>query len=612
MTESIRIGCGAGFWGDSAAGPAELVRRGEIDFLIMDYLAEITMSILARMRKKRPDAGFATDFVTAVMAPLAREIAARKIKVVTNAGGVNPHGCREALLTLFADLGVELKVAVVTGDDVMAQIDGLRARGVKDLESGAALPEGLVSANAYLGAQPIAEALRRGADVVITGRCVDSALALGPLLATFNWSATDWDRLAMGSLAGHVIECGAQATGGIFTDWHLVEKDWPEIGFPIIECNPDGSFIITKTAGTGGLVTPSSVAEQIVYEVHDPGRYILADVVCDFRNVQLQSVGPDRVRVTGAVGRPATPDYKASLTYPDGYRTSTTLLIVGAEAAAKAERVGQAILQRTERLLAEQGIAPFRETSVEVIGAEHSFGAHARTRDTREVVVKIAAAHAEERALEILSREIAPAATSMAPSISGFAGGRPRVQPIVRLASALVPKSQLQPVVEIAGQRIRLPAPEERLADDAATPSTFQSSRDASSGSTSAADRELIREVPLHSLAHGRSGDKGNTANIGIIARDPAFLPLLREQLSASAVATWFSHFARGEVRRYEWPGLSALNFVLDDALGGGGIASLRYDPQGKGFAQILLEFPLRVPSAWFKADGTIAVAELT
>ncbi len=598
---SIRIGCGSGFWGDSASGPVQLVRYGNIDFLVLDYLAEITMSILSRARQKKPELGYATDFVDTMMVPLAREIADKKIKVVANAGGVNPRGCGDALARALQKIGVDLKIAVVLGDDVSAEIPALRASGAKNLETGGAIPESLISANAYLGAKPIAEALRLGADVVITGRCVDSALALGPLLATFNWKMDDWDRLAMGSLAGHVIECGAQATGGIFTDWHLVEAGWSNMGFPIAICSEDGSFIVTKPEGTGGLVSPATIAEQIVYEVHDPAHYVLADVVCDLSEVELEQVGPDRVRVTGARGLPATPDYKASLTYQDGFRIGGTLLIVGDEAVAKANRVGEAIFQRAEKLFKMLQFEPFRETSLEVLGSEQSFGKNARTLTSREVVLKIAAAHDEERALEVFAREIAPAGTSMAQSISGFAGGRARVQPIVKLASCMIPKNEIHVSIEIGGASLPV-ANENHFVDAASAPAT----RRTMTATMRSAIGGTQRTVPLRLIAHGRSGDKGNTSNIGIIARHPAFLRVIRDQVTPEAVAVWFAHLVRGKIRSYEWPGLHALNFVMSDALGGGGVASLRYDPQGKGLAQNLLEMPVSIPASWCGDDGTI------
>ena len=322
MRDPVRVGCASGFWGDSSIAAPQLVGSGRLDYLVFDYLAETTMAILAGARLRDPNAGYATDFVTVAMRSVLAEIASRGIRIVSNAGGVNPRACAQALEALAGELGVEIAVAVIEGDDVFTSL-------------GATVGAGAVSANAYLGATPIAAALEAGAQVVITGRCVDSALALGPLMHRFGWSAGDYDRLASGSLAGHLIECGAQATGGLFTDWRDV-PDWPHIGYPIVEVEPDGTFVVTKPPGTGGLVTPATVAEQLLYEIGDPGAYALPDVVCDFRAVAMRQDGPDRVRVTGARGRAPGDAYKVSATYLDGFRCSATLTIVGFEAAAKA------------------------------------------------------------------------------------------------------------------------------------------------------------------------------------------------------------------------------------------------------------------------------------
>ena len=594
----LRIGCGAAFWGDSNAGAAQLVRRGNIDVLVLDYLAEITMSILARARRRRPELGYATDFVDGVMSSLAIEIARRGIKVVANAGGVNPIGCRDALEALLQKLGVSLRVAVVLGDDVSSELEALRALGRDDLESGGALPAEFVSANAYLGAFPIAEALRQGADVVITGRCVDSALVLGPLIAEFDWKPQDLDRLAGGSLAGHVIECGVQATGGIFTDWESVADGWADMGFPIVECGPDGSFVATKPEATGGLVSTRTIAEQIVYEVHDPAAYVLPDVTCDFSEIVLEQVGENRVRVSGARGLAPPADYKASVTYADGFRCTASVLILGIDAALKARRAGEAILARAQRLATEVGLADFGRTSIEVMGTETYYGAHARRGATREVILKIGATHDDQRALEILAREIAPAATAMSPGLTGLAGGRPNVQPMIRLASCLVPKERVTAEVVFEASRRTIPS-------IPTAPDQLPAARPRAIEPRAIAAEDCVT-VPLVRLAHGRSGDKGNTANIGILARSPEFLPEIAGALSAEAVAAYLGHLVNGEVTRHHWPGLLGFNFVLRSALGGGGTSSLRYDPQGKGLAQILLDFPVPVPKAWLEADGLL------
>lgn len=615
--KGLRIGCGCGFWGDSAAGPAQLVQRGDIDFLVLDYLSEITLSLLARARRKRPELGYTPDFIGEVMRPLAQQIADRKIKVVANAGGVNPRACAEALRALLRELGVPLRVGVVLGDDITGELDALRGAGVLDMESGRALPPQVASANAYLGAWPIAAALAGGADVVITGRCVDSALTLAPLLHAFGWSETDLDRLAMGSLAGHVIECGPQATGGICTDWRAGAADWDDMGYPIVDCAADGSFVVTKVPGTGGQVTAATVAEQITYEIHDPGCYVLPDVVCDFRAVTVTEAGENRVRVTGARGQTATPYYKASLTYSDGFRCTATLMIVGPEAADKARHVASAILKRTRRLSAERGFADYRGVSVEVLGAEAMYGPHARHEATREVILKIAVAHADAPALELFAREIFPSATSMAQGITGFAAGRPAVQPVVRLASCLVPKERVPVQIEVDGVAMQSDArglsPTPYVAGPAATPLVTVSPALPEPAAATAAVCGAMSEpgavVPLLRLAYGRSGDKGNTANIGVLARRPQFIPLLARALTPEAVRTYLAHLVEGEVERFDWPGLGGWNFVLHRALGGGGTASLRYDPQGKSYAQILMDLPVPVPKAWLEPGGLLGGA---
>jgi hypothetical protein len=598
MKDIVRIGCGAGFWGDSPEGPKQLVRCGGVDYLVLDYLAEITMSILARMKAKRSDAGYAVDFVTMVMKPLAAEIAEKRIKVVTNAGGVNPLACRDALTAVFAEVGVALKIAVVLGDDLSGQIESYRRRDLREMFTGAPLPETLASVNAYLGAFPIAAALDAGADVVVTGRCVDSAIVLGPLIHEFGWRTTDYDLLAAGSLAGHIIECGAQATGGLLTDWRSVEG-WDRMGFPIAECRRDGFFEIAKPPGTGGLVSRTSVGEQIVYEVGDPAAYVLPDVICDFSEIRLSQSGPDRVSVVGAKGVAPTRSYKVSATYADGYRSAVTVMIAGREAVEKAKAVGEAILARARRMMLEGGFADFAETSVEILGGEASYGDQSRARGAREVILKIAVRNQSRDALQIFGREIYPAATAMAQGLTGFSGGRPEPQPVVRLFSFLVDKADVPVSVSMDSRTIETPV---------FIPSEPYRATPAGQASTSApsADEAMV-EVPLIALAHGRSGDKGDIVNIGVLARRPEFVSALRRSLTPEAVGDYFAHFVKGKVERFEWPGLDGFNFLLHEALGGGGTASLRHDAQGKAMAQILMDMPISAPARWLDPGNLLA-----
>lgn len=586
--KSISIGGASGFWGDSSIALPQLLEHDGLDYISFDYLAEVTMSILARARAKDPSLGYATDFVSLIARHLPR-IAERKVKLIANAGGVNPAACADALREKIAAAGLHLRVGVVTGDDLIAMQPQLQS--CSEMFSGAAMPARLMSLNAYLGAAPIAAALGAGADIVVTGRCVDSATVLGACIHEFGWSLSDFDRLSGGSLAGHMIECGAQATGGLFTDWQDV-GDWANIGYPIAVIDADGAFDVIKPQGTGGLVSRGTVCEQLVYEIGDPAAYLLPDVSCDWRSVEIQEIDDGRVRVTGARGHAPTETYKASATWQDGYRVGATWTIIGESAAGKAAKVGEAVVSRVSSLLSDAGSAPFSETSIEIIGAESSYGANSRARGAREVVLKIAAKHADPKALELLVREFTSAGTSMAPGFTGMGGNRPKVMPLVRLFSIAADKAMVdaQIKVEVDGQPIAIAESARPPAADAPTESdeSTLSAPVAEPGST---------KVPLIDIAWGRSGDKGNHANIGIIARRPEFLPYIRQALQPAMVADLFKHYAPAEVRRFDLPGIHALNFMLYDVLGGGGIASLRNDPQGKGYAQILLGVEIAVPS---------------
>ena len=600
----VRIGCGAGFWGDTPEGPRQLIESGQIEYLVLDYLAEITMSILARVRERNTELGYATDFVTHVIGPFAQDIAARGIKVVANAGGVNPLACKAAIERELSARGVSLKVAAVLGDDLMPQIGALREQGVREMDTGASLPVKPLSANAYLGAFPIAAALAAGADIVVTGRCVDSAIALGPLIHEFGWTADQWDLLAAGSLVGHVVECGPQCTGGFFTDWEESKDGWSDIGFPIAECRADGSFVVTKPEGTGGMVTVATVAEQVLYEVGDPAHYVLPDVVCDLSQVTLRQLGRDRVEVGNARGLAPTSTYKVSATWVDGYRCLTTLLVKGIDAAPKARAVARAILERTGRILARDGLGPYTETSVELLGAEDTYGPHARMQATREVVLKIAVRHPQAKALEIFAREIFPTSTSTVQGIAGVSGGRPKVQPVVRLFSFLLPKADAPIHMEFDGQRHAVAIAHSAPAVD---PTPVRATSSPPHDGATSSPRGPVKRVPLVALAWARSGDKGDISNIAVLARRPEFVAVLREQLTTERVRQTLGHLVRGRVERFECPGLNGFNFLLHEALGGGGTASLRYDPQGKGHAQMLLDQDIEVPAHWLQEEGAAA-----
>lgn len=580
MTQTIHIAGASGFWGDTDAATEQLLACPQIDYIVYDYLSEITLALLARARSKNPAGGYVPDFERAIT-PHLTAIKAKGVRLLANAGGLNPVACAQALEAAAAQQGVALRVAAVTGDDLM----GALPADTRDMFSGQPLPETILSANAYLGAAGIVAALADGADIVVTGRCADSALTLAPLIHRFGWAFDDWDRLAQGSLAGHLIECGSQGAGGLFTDWREVCDGWSDMGFPIAVCAADGTFEITKPEGSGGQISPLSLTEQMLYEIGDPADYRLPDVICDFRHVAFETTGTDRVRVSGARGRPPPADYKVSVTWQDGWRLTAILMIGGREAAAKARHVGQAILHRTQRLGVRQGLSPLLRTDIETLGAEVSYGPHALTSDTREVVLKIAATADDPAILQLLSREIFPSATAMSPGITGVAGGRASPSPLIRGGAVLAPRTAAPVLVTVEGHSHRVAVMEVRTDGALSQPARI----DAASPSSPPPPH-----VSLIDLAVARSGDKGDIINIGVAARSPEAFEILRHHLTADRVAAYLAHLGAERVECFSLPGSLSLNFLLHGALNGGGMANLRFDAQGKAVAQMLLDMPMQ------------------
>lgn len=591
----IRIGGASGYWGESAMATPQLLDAG-VDYLVYDYLAEITMSIMARAHAKDPAAGFAGDFISAVLKPHAKAIATQGIKVIANAGGVNPASCGEAARALIKEQGLDLKVAVITGDNLLAQRDVIAAAAPTEMFTGASFPDKdkIASINAYLGAFPIARALAEGADIVITGRCVDSAVTLGACIHEFGWSASDYDLLASGSLAGHLLECGPQATGGNYTDWEDA-GDISNIGYPIGTVSADGSFTVSKPEGTGGCVTVGTVSEQMLYEIGDPQAYMLPDVICDFSDVTIAQTGPDLVQISPAKGYAAPDHYKTCLTYGEGFRGGTYVSFYGFDAARKAQKFCDNVFVRANRILRGHNLGDYSETSVELIGAESQFGEFSANSAPREVAAKIAAKHSEAAAIGILLRELSGLGLATPAGLSGFSGARAKPSPVVRLFSYLTPKNALSIEIDIDGKRVGFQDADGLAFDPAAI------ERPQLPPAHSGADTDII--VPLIQLAWARSGDKGNKANVGVIARDPAYFPYIWAALTRESVAERFGHFIDGgadpaKVEKYSLPGSHAVNFLIDAVLGGGGVASIRNDAQGKGYGQILLAHPVMIPAA--------------
>jgi len=583
---TIRIANAGGYWGDDLSQFKRQVELGPVDYVTLDFLAEITMSIMQKQRARDPEAGYARDFITQVELTLDL-LLEKHVKVVTNAGGVNPAACRRALLAVAAKKGRAIDVAAVAGDDLMARLDELARAGaaLDNMEDGrklAGVRARVSSANAYFGAWPVVEALKSGAQIVVTGRCTDTGITLAPMIHAFGWRPDDWDRLAAGIVAGHIVECGAQSTGGNFTDWHEVPR-FAEIGYPILEVNADGSFVVTKHDGTGGAVTVRTVKEQLVYEMGDPRSYITPDVVADFASARLEQAGRDRVRVWGIQGRPAPSSLKVSAAYADGWKANGTLIISGPEALAKSKAFADLFWKRL-------GIG-FEDTLTEHVGASACWGPLAPASEPNEVLLRLGVRDADRGKIEAFSKMV-PAVILSGPPGVAVTGGRPQAQEVVAYWPALVPRDLVRPSLIIAAGERALDWPTPLVPPGAPV------NLETPAWPKPEAGRDDIVTVPLGKLAHARSGDKGDMANIGVIARAPEIYPWLAATLTAARVKEYFAGICRGEVERHEVANLWALNFLLGESLGGGGTVSLRLDAQGKTLSHALLAMPVQVSRA--------------
>ncbi|AMV19422.1 acyclic terpene utilization AtuA family protein [Planctomyces sp. SH-PL14] len=597
----LRIGNAHGFWGDRIEAAAEmLAREPELDYLTLDFLAEVSMSILAVQRERDPEAGFARDFVDVVASLAPYWTAGGRCRVVTNAGGLNPRGCAEACRKALEAAGVtDRTIAIVAGDDVLPMLrSDLASSAASDWADNldtqqpiSAVADRLITASAYVGAEPIVDALARGADIVITGRVADPSLTLGPCRHHFGWRADDWDRLAGGTVAGHLIECGAQATGGISTDW-LEVPDVASIGFPIVEVAEDGSCVVTKPRGSGGRVTELVVKEQLVYEIGDPGRYLSPDVTVSFLGLTVTDQGGDRVLVTGARGSPAPDRLKVSATYRDGFRAAGTLTIVGDSAPLKACRAAEAVfesLRRRKITFAEQLVECLGTGACRIGGISSTAEEGEPSGDAIETVLRMAVADPDRRKVEAFTRSLTPLITAGPPGVTGYAEGRPRVHPVLRYWPCLIPRERVVPRIEIlaaATPKIEVDRPPSAPVPAPVNPVSSQSK---------ATSRPPITRPPrLSDIACARSGDKGTGANIGVLARAAEHYPRLVAELTADRVADYFG-VPPVRVQRYELPRLQALNFVVAGILA----SSLRTDAQGKSLGQQLLLMPLAAPAVF-------------
>ncbi len=602
MENVLRIANASGYWGDDLTALRRQIEGGPIDVVTMDFLAEITMSILQKQLQRNPEAGYALDFVAQIsdVMKLALE---NNVVIISNAGGVAPMACAEAILAAGQEQSLDPRVGVVAGDDLLSRLPTWHADGVdmSNMDDGRSFDEVIAhvtSANAYFGAGGVVKALEAGAQFIVTGRVTDTGITLAPMIQHFGWATDDWDRLASGIIAGHILECGAQSTGGNFTDW----KDVPSfhnVGYPIVEMSEDGSFVVTKHPNTGGLVTVATIREQLVYEMGDPSAYLTPDVVVDFGSIQLEDAGSDRVRVSGVRGAAPTNLLKVSMSYNDGYKASGGVIVCGPDARSKADKFGEILWGR---------LPEFEHNLTEAVGANATWGPLSPKQDSAEVMARFGVRDHDRTKVREFAKMV-PALVLSGPPGVGVIGGRPAVQDVVAYWPCLIPRDLCAAQVAVLGGGERVdaevlfegPTGPGRVGDETNTARTAEEG-DVTTGQTVT--------VKLADLAHGRSGDKGDTCNIGVIARHPALYPWLVENLTAERVKEAFEGICFGAVDRFEVPNLDALNFLLHQSLGGGGTLSLHIDAQGKTYSHALLSIEVDVDSGLAALVGAQPVSE--
>ncbi|MHC4847560.1 MAG: acyclic terpene utilization AtuA family protein [Planctomycetota bacterium] len=589
MKEKIVIANCGGFWGDDPTAAKRQVEGGPIDYLVMDYLAEVTMAILQKQKAKNPALGYAADFL-AQLRDVLPQCVEKGVKVISNAGGVNPLACRDAVNALAEELGIadRVTVGVVLGDDIYPHLDEILGdEPLAHMDTGRPLSdvrEDVMSANVYLGAKPVVEALKLGANVVISGRVSDTGVTLAPMIHEFGWAENDWDRIASGIVAGHIIECGTQCTGGNFTDWQLV-KDHATIGYPMVEVSPDGSFVVTKHPGTGGLVSVHTVSEQLLYEMGAPA-YIAPDCIAYFNTIQLAQAGPDRVAVSGVRGSHAPEKYKVSISFEQGYRAFGRLMVSGPDARRKAEYVSDVFWKSAG------GREHYAHTLTQFVG-DDSCHPSVTAGAAGEILLQVAARDDDRGKLaNDFAPQLVPKVLSTVPGITYLADqGRPRPSGVVGYWPALISRGNVHIEVEVGDQRVQVahdPKPESAAVEPIAIePHSLDTSR--------------TKRVRLAELCLARSGDKGDTCNVGVIARSPAIYHWMVEYLTAERVKEYFGEICLGAVDRFAVPNLLALNFLLHESLGGGGTLSLLIDAQGKTYSQYLLNMEV---DAWESICG--------
>lgn len=595
MTNVLRIANASGYWGDDLTALRRQIEGGPLDFVTMDFLAEITMSIMQKQRARKPELGYARDFVDQ-MADVLGLAMEQGVTIIANAGGVAPRSCGDAIAAVLAEQGLNPRVGVVAGDDLMDRLgnwhaDGVAMDNMDDGRTFGAIVDQVSSANAYFGAAPVVRAIEEGAQVIVTGRVTDTGITLAPMMERFGWAEDDWDKLASGIIAGHILECGAQSTGGNYTDWREIDT-FHNIGYPIVEVRSDGSFIVTKHEGTGGAVTAKSVKEQLVYEMGDPSAYLTPDVTVDFGSINVEQVGPDRVEISGVRGAAPTDLLKVSMSHTDGYKATGSLMVCGPDARAKSEAFADILFGR---------LPEFEHTLTEYVGGDSTWGGLSPAPEPAEVLLRCGVRDHDRAKIGEFSKMLAAVVLSGPPGVA-VTGGRPAIQEVVAYWPCLIPRELCSAEVSVFGGDSS-PVDETVPFKGATGPGRVEAGSAVYDFTPVELTGNLI-EAKLADIAHGRSGDKGDTCNIGVIARHPAIYPWLVDNLTAQRVKHAFAGICHGEVERFEVPNIEALNFLLHESLGGGGTLSLHIDAQGKTYSHALLSIAVEIDQAYLDLLG--------
>ncbi|MFK7823829.1 MAG: acyclic terpene utilization AtuA family protein [Oligoflexales bacterium] len=591
---TLKIGNAGGYWGDDPSALKRQVAGGKLDYITMDFLAEVTMSILQKQQAKDPNLGYARDFIP-MIAGVLPEILKNKTRVITNAGGINPEACAAAIVAEGRKLGLNPKVAVVHGDDILGEVKALQQQGTlfKNMETGddfSSVENLIEAANIYFGAAPVVEALKKWQpDIIVTGRVTDTGITVAPMIYEFGWDLKDWNKIAAGIIAGHMLECGCQITGGNFSDWNLVDN-YNQMGYPIAEVEPDGQFVLSKHEGSGGYVSEDTVREQLFYEMGNPKAYLTPDVVADFSSIKLAQIGKDRVQVDGIKGHEPTPLYKVSMAYEDGYKCIGSILISGPNAREKAKAFADIFWKRCDQ--------EFTQKLTEFVGHNACHRSLGQDQDPNEIILRLGARSHDFDALRTFAKMIPSLILSGPPGVAVL-GGVPKVQTVVSYWPALIDKALASPKIALF---------EDKLVEEATVSNTQvgqfkESLADVQQAERVENDLDTIltvnsnpNAVPLYDICLARSGDKGDSANIGILARSEAAYEFIKEHLTAQVIKDLFQELCEGRVRRYCLDNLFGLNFILDQSLGGGGSCTLRSDAQGKTFSQAILRQRFLIP----------------